>query len=123
MPSCRVCGLELQESWNACPSCGTQINGAVTVVHVHQKTTKKDKNLAYFLQFIIPGIGNLYLQDSKRGIALICIWFLIFVPLNLLGLTSPHIENLCFTAIGALLFVFYSLTTINLSFRDFQEGS
>jgi TM2 domain-containing membrane protein YozV len=110
MVYCVNCGTELSDGWNVCPQCGAKRdsppsssnfsedgqwywNGNEWVpieIHYRHPTiiphTKKvkSKGLAYALNFLIPGLGNIYLGNNWAILFLI-IWSLGAGPLYLAG--------------------------------------
>lgn len=63
---CRTCGIEINETNNYCPKCGTR-----TVKIATKSPLFKNPGHAAVMSTILPGIGHIYNGQMTKGIALI----------------------------------------------------
>ncbi len=97
MAFCVSCGSEMDDTWMACPKCGTAKGGQTVQYAAPQIIQKpiaysvqqpKSKGIAFILNFLIPGIGHMYLENTDRGlpvaiISTICALIIIGLPVYL----------------------------------------
>jgi TM2 domain-containing membrane protein YozV len=88
----------MNDEWKACPNCGTQKD-----VQPQNTTTQqivlspayipvsepKSKGIALILNFLIPGIGHMYLENTDKGLPIaiissICALIIIGLPITLI---------------------------------------
>ena len=87
---CPVCGYQINNKIKICANCGNKIDSMDNIcVHCGAKTIKKNPIAALGLSFIFPGLGQLYNNQTHKGIILIIANVISFI--------------LCFILIGVLL--------------------
>ena len=94
MAFCVSCGSEMDDGWMACPKCGTAKGGQAiqnpSPQIIQQPVTisvqqPKSKGIAFILNFLIPGVGHMYLENTDRGlpvaiISMVCALIIIGIP-------------------------------------------
>ena len=90
---CVSCGEKMEDGWMACPKCGTPKGGESQKV-VPQFSQQpiaipvrepKSKGIAFILNFLIAGVGHMYLDNIDRGlpvaiISTLCALIIIGIP-------------------------------------------
>jgi len=90
---CVSCGEKMEDGWMACPKCGTPKGGESQKVVPQfaqqpiaiQVLEPKSKGIAFILNFLIAGVGHMYLDNIDRGlpvaiISTLCALILIGIP-------------------------------------------
>ena len=132
MVYCVSCGTKLAEEWNVCPQCGVKRafsedgqwywNGNEWIPkptkpphglsqgarqelpsNVMYTQSVKSKGLAYALNFLIPGLGNLYLGNSW-AVGFMLIWFVV---------STIVLVDLGAWLLFAIIFVYLSCATVS----------
>ena len=97
---CQNCGQELPESARFCDRCGMRIGGGFEPPRTGPDecdiasimVNKKSEGLAIILSVIIPGLGQMYVGDLKRGavifVSIIVVTFLWMLCLADLGYSA-----------------------------------
>ena len=120
MPFCPECGKPIEPTMKHCPNCGNPLkpssqssSGPSSQPTMPQPTERmygaKNPGLAAFLSLIIPGGGQIYLGNVKRGVMILALvpclalimaglwWFVlvnvfnIFGPIGLVIIFTPSI--------------------------------
>ena len=77
---------------------------------ITQKKVLKSIGLAYFLNFVIPGLGNLYLRELPGGIG----WLIYMIGWLILAVILPFPEG---WALAAIFFTLYSCGCVPYDYR------
>lgn len=104
---CENCGEILKEGINFCPNCGMKIVSKDVDRKLgisNKKINKKIPILAAFLSFIIPGAGQMYNQEIRKGIIYLTIS--IFIPIMALYLLYEN-KNLIIAIFANLILIAY----------------
>jgi len=97
MSFCVSCGEAMDDDWMACPKCGAAKGGqnqdVVAPQFVQQPIAvqarePRSKGIAFILNFLIPGVGHMYIDNIDRGlpvaiISTLCALILIGLPVTL----------------------------------------
>jgi TM2 domain-containing membrane protein YozV len=78
---CPYCGVQIENKYTVCPSCGKnqpQIDGVDRV----QAPSRKNPLLAAILSLLITGLGQIYLGRVIRGLCYLVIVFLVGIFLS-----------------------------------------
>ena len=110
MPYCSNCGNALEENALFCSNCGKRPEAKnesfkeKLEYEADKFMTKKDPFIAAILSFVLPGLGQIYNGDFKKGLMIqICfifslffggIFLFFFIPLGILlfGVYDAHTE-------------------------------
>ncbi|MDO5861593.1 MAG: zinc ribbon domain-containing protein [Thermoplasmata archaeon] len=80
---CSGCGKEIPKGAAFCPECGTRAGEASRSGSVNTDTAvmfnKKSEGVALILSLIIPGLGQMYIGQFKRGAGFLVLAILIYV--------------------------------------------
>ena len=117
---CQNCGSEIDENAMVCPQCGVSTN---------HKDSNKSAALAFILNFlfgwIIPGIGQIYLGLTTKGIMLIAAYWISAILLGVSFILIFAIIGIVLVPLfGILMGVIYIYTLVDaiLSGQRIENG-
>ena len=86
---CPNCGSEVPIDANFCPKCGVNFTESRPSQQTHppidqasspeDRSDRKDPILAAILSFIIPGVGQIYVGATTRGVAYIILAIIFYI--------------------------------------------
>ena len=105
---CVSCGEKMEDGWMACPKCGTPKGGESEKVVPQfsqqpiaiQVREPKSKGIAFILNFLIAGVGHMYLDNIDRGLPVAIISTLCAL---IIIVTAIAIYKCCFKGFVARL--------------------
>ncbi|WP_405294704.1 double zinc ribbon domain-containing protein [Methanobrevibacter sp.] len=109
---CSFCGYQINREIRICANCGSKIDAMAKVcAHCGAKTIKKNPIVALGLSLIFPGLGQLYNNQTNKGIILIIGYIVSFV--------------LCLILIGIILVILiwiYGMYDAFISAKAINKG-
>ncbi len=105
---CLQCKEQIADDSNICPNCGDPIlaNQTKDTAEDTIKTKKRKPFLAAFLSFIMPGLGQVYNAQLKKGAIFFSIVFLVPIVLAIPGLYKSF-SGMLLVLILEILFTIY----------------
>ncbi|MFA5106119.1 MAG: zinc ribbon domain-containing protein [Candidatus Micrarchaeia archaeon] len=109
---CIKCGKKLKEGSKFCDNCGAAtVSAPKGAARSGEKPTGKDLAIALLLA-IIPGLGLIYLENTKKGVV-------IFIGVVLVGVIATALALI--PVIGMLFAVLGNLPTLAIYIFNFVE--
>ena len=105
---CSQCKEQIADDSNSCPSCGNSLLADQTKDTAEDtiKTKKRKPFLAAFLSFILPGLGQVYNAQLKRGLVFYSIAFSFPIIFSSIGLLKSFTGLILTLIIGFLLAIY-----------------
>jgi len=101
---CKECGALLDDGQRFCDKCGREVTreGNKQIVYVR---SERNEGLAAVLSFLWAGVGQIYVNEIKRGLLIILAYSLLLVAGIVLMIAVNVFVGLVLCALGVVLWI------------------
>lgn len=115
--TCPKCGNEIYTSVDTCPNCGTRVSDAL-----EGEIKERSLILAALVSLFIPGLGQIYNGQTKKGIGFFVVALLVVAPIVYSFYRSSFSIIILYLSMFYLIFWIFNVHDARSTARDINKG-